>query len=205
MKPAGLAIAAAALALSGCQTWTAQPTSPTPQSDAAWQAHQLRLRAIEGFDLQGRAADGRGVKADLLWQQDHDGSFDLRLSGPFGVGAVIIRGRADQVEIQTREGRYQTRDPESWMRSRLGWTFPVQGLRYWVLGLPAPDRDAQLSLDPQGRLAVLTQDGWTLHYNEYQTQQGLDLPRRLEAVHGELRLRLFIDRWADPGAAAATQ
>ncbi len=193
------------LLLGGCQTWAPSTPASPQQAERAWQAQQTRLRAIEEFGLQGRAADGRGVKADVLWQQHGDGRFDLRLSGPFGVGAVVIRGRADQIEIQTRAGRHQTDDPEGWMRSHLGWTFPVQGLRYWILGLPAPDRDAQLSLDAQGRLADLSQDGWTLTYSEYQTVDAIDLPRRLEAAQGERRLRLFIDRWDNPGATPATQ
>lgn len=195
------ALAAVALLLAGCSSWQPQP-SPTADT-GAWQARAARLQTIERFELQGRAADGRGVKADLRWQQHVDNRFDLRLSGPFGAGAVAIAGTPQAVEVRTRDGRFETRDPEGWLRQNLGWAFPVTHLRYWALGLPAPDASAQISLDAQGRLAVLSQDGWTLQYSEYTVHNGFDLPRRFEAQQGEVRLRLIVDRWAEVATAPA--
>jgi len=196
------AVRAVALAgvvlLSACQSWAPQPATSTAAAAQAWTLRQAQLETIQTFNLQGRAADGRGVKADIYWLQRADQSFDLRLAGPFGVGAVAISGTPQQVVVRTRDGNFQTADPEAWMRERLGWAFPVRGLRYWVLGLPIPNSPGQITLDEQGRLAVLTQAGWTLNYSEYQTQAGFDLPRRFEAQQQDLRLRLVIDRWSEP-------
>ncbi len=202
------AVRAAALCgtvlLGACQSWAPQPATSTPAATGIWQQRQAQLEDIRTFSLQGRAADGRGVKADIYWQQRADQSFDLRLAGPFGVGAVAISGTPQQVVIRTRDGSFETADPEAWMRERIGWAFPVGGLRYWVLGLPIPNNAGQLTLDAQGRLAVLTQAGWTLNYSEYQTQAGLDLPRRFEAQQQDLRLRLVIDRWEEPSEIGST-
>src|SRR3546814_20340657 len=60
------------------------------------------------------------------------------------------------------------------------------GLRWWVLGLPAPNAPAQIELDAQGRLAALTQVGWTLQYQEYQDVGGIALPRRFEAKNQQI-------------------
>lgn len=191
-----LALAACALLLAGCVS-TGGPLRPAEaELEARWQAHAQRLAQIAAFSLQGRAADGRGVQADVHWQQFADGGFALRLSGPFGVGALMIRGDAQgAVEIQTRDERIATTDPEAWMRARLGWAFPVRGLRYWILGQPAPALPSQHRLDDQGRLLVLQQGGWRLDYPAYIDAAGLSLPRRLDATQDDRRLKLIIDRW----------
>lgn len=190
------ALAVCAFVLAGCATTRAPVRPSDAELDARWQAHAAQLAQVHGFTLQGRAADGGGVQAQVHWQQFPDGRFTLRLSGPFGVGTVLIRGDAQRVEIQTRDERLETTDPEAWMRTRLGWTFPVQGLRYWILGQPAPTlAAARPQLDDQGRLLLLEQGGWSLEYREYVDSQGLALPRRLEATQGERRLKLVIDRW----------
>src|SRR3546814_18541814 len=61
--------------------------------NAKWRTHHDTLASIQHFTLNGRAASGVGVKADLRWQQFDDGHFEIRIAGPFGAGAVEI-GRA---------------------------------------------------------------------------------------------------------------
>lgn len=188
-----------ALALSAACA-TLQPAPPPVDRDAVaglWRAHRDALSAITQFELDGRAASGVGVKADLRWQQFDDGRFDARIAGPFGAGAVSINGTPHDVEIRTKDGSEHTDDPEAWLQQHAGWTFPVAGLRWWALGLSAPDSPAQTTFDAQGRLATLTQDGWTLQYNEYQDVQGLDLPRRFEAASAQITLKLVIDNWRE--------
>jgi outer membrane lipoprotein LolB len=196
----GATICAAALLLAGCQLLaprSAEPTGDDPALQAQWQAHRQQLAAIQGFTLQGRAASGGslGVKADLRWTQQADGHFDLRLAGPFGAGGVQINGTAQAVEIRTREGSLHTHDPEAWMQTHLGWTFPIHGLRHWILGLPAPDSPHTQMLGAEGRLSRLLQDGWQLNYTDYVHREGVSLPRRLDASNGDVSLKLVIDRW----------
>lgn len=191
-----LALAACAVLLAGCISTGGTLRPADAELETRWQNHAQRLAQIQGFSLRGRASDGRGIQADVHWQQLSDGAFALRLTGPFGVGAVMIRGDArGAVEIQTRDERIATADPEGWMRARLGWAFPVRGLRYWILGQPAPDLPSQHRLDDQGRLLTLQQAGWSLAYPEYIDAAGLVLPRRLDATQDDRRLKLVIDRW----------
>lgn len=188
----------AALLLAGCQTLTPRSDGEDSQTQARWAQHQAQMSAVQGFSLQGRAASGGalGVKADLRWTQQADGRFDLRLAGPFGAGGVQISGTDTAVEIRTREGTIFTSEPETWMQAQLGWTFPIHGLRHWVLGLPAPGSAPQaLNLGPDGLLQRLLQDGWQLNYLEYVNRNGAPLPRRLDASNGDVSLKLVIDRW----------
>lgn len=183
--------------LAACASVSQQTTSR--DGGAAWQQHRVAVEAIRAFGLQGRAAgNGLGAKADLRWQQDADGRFDVRLSGPFGAGAFAIVGTAAEVEIRSKDGIETTADPETWLYRRAGWTFPIRGLRWWALGVPTPGVASQAEFDAQGRLARLQQEGWTLDYQEYQEAQGIALPRRFSASNAQISLKLVIDRWDLP-------
>src|SRR3546814_19517688 len=82
--------------------------------------HHDTLASIQHFTLNGRAASGVGVKADLRWQQFDDGHFEIRIAGPFGAGAVAISGTPDHVEIRTKDGIEHTDDPQAWLFQRAG-------------------------------------------------------------------------------------
>lgn len=172
--------------------------SPSTTGDVAtqWQVRQAQLREIDAFLMSGRVTSAElGLRADLRWRESNDGQYELRLSGPFGAGAVELRGNEAGVEVRNSDGSQYTSDPEGWIRARYGWTLPIAGLRHWALGLPIPEVAADSVLDDRGRLATLTQSGWQLQYTEYRQKNGYDLPRRFEADNGRVKLKLLIDQW----------
>ena len=58
--------------------------------------------------------------------------------------------------------------PEALLREHIGWSFPLQGLRYWVLGVTTPGAAVEaLEFDPQGRPAHFVQSGWRIVYRRY--------------------------------------
>ena len=82
------------------------------------------------------------------------------------------------------------------MRQELGWSLPVEGLRSWVLGLPAERSVAVPAFDTEGRLARLSEAGWRLEYLRFEPQVGgVELPTRLNLERGDLRVKLVVDRW----------
>jgi outer membrane lipoprotein LolB len=172
------------------------------RAEQAWQAHRARLNQIDRFTLQARVSSGGvfGVKGDLTWRQAPE-AFDMRVAGPFGIGAATITGRGKEIEIRTSKRSFVTRDPEGDLKSRLGWSFPVSHLRYWILGQPAPGSRAEFGLDGGGRLETLEQDGWTLEFDEYQKVGELDLPRKLQVANSEIKLKIVVDSWSGLPAA----
>ncbi|AXQ28601.1 outer membrane lipoprotein LolB [Solimonas sp. K1W22B-7] len=195
MRLAWSGVVAASL-LAGCALFKGPQMSQTP-SESLWQERRAALERIDRFALQARVASNGslGMKGDLRWQQNPDGSFDLRVAGPFGVGALSIVGTPSLVEVRSREGSQVTNEPEAWLRRKLGWTFPIAGLRYWALGLPAPGSPAVIELDAEGEIAALEQDGWRLEYDEYQPAGPVSLPRRLQLAKPEVTIKLVADRW----------
>jgi outer membrane lipoprotein LolB len=195
-----LILAATLAALPGCALLRPQPGS-TPASaaqQAAWQERVALLSPIDRFTLTGRVASGAlGFKADLRWKQHADGRFEMRVAGPFGARAAELAGDLQQVTVRTGDNAATvTTDPEAWLQQALGVRLPVNGLRWWALGLPAPGTEHQILLDPaHGRALRIVQNGWELDYLEYRAANALDLPRRIEARNGDTRVLVLADQW----------
>ncbi len=180
--------------ISGCALW--QPAQmPPPQS---WAKRQAELASIVNFTLRGRISSNAATvpSASLFWRQIGP-AFDAQVSGPFGAGAVSISGTPEDVELRNSQETVRTPQPEAWLRERVGWSLPIRGLRYWIIGLPAPGTYENLVWDERERIAVLTQSGWTLKFEQYRLVEQWELPRLLVMERGDLRVKFVIDEWLD--------
>ncbi len=89
-----------------------------------------------------------------------------------------------------------------------GWLIPLDGLNYWMLGLPVPEAAASQDLDEWGRLKTLRQSGWDIRFLEYTRIGTVDLPSKLfvkklaepaagnDPQNATLEVRLLIEHWA---------
>jgi outer membrane lipoprotein LolB len=202
-RRAGLAaLLLASVVMSACSGVRTKPIN-TDFAERNWQIRLSLLAAVQSFELKGRLAESglTGARGDLDWNQS-GGRFDVRVSGPLGVGALAISGDPRSVEIRTKDGVFVTSSPESFMQAKLGWSLPMLQLRYWILGLEAPLRETSLSdkppliLDEAGRAQIIRQTGWEITYEEYQTVGSLTLPRKLSLANGERSFRIVIDSWS---------
>jgi outer membrane lipoprotein LolB len=188
-------VLALTLLLAGCASLQYDPE----RAAASWSVRQAQLQQLNRFSVQARASASGALsgKLNLIWQQRPQ-DFSMRLSGPFGVGGMSLAGNEQRVEVRSRDENFVTDDPEAALYQRLGWSLPIAGLRYWILGLPSPASEAQqIQLDASGRVIGMTQDRWTLEYEEYQRVDSLDLPRRLSLSSADLQVRIAIDTWSD--------
>lgn len=197
-----LALVLLCAALSACAARGPVAPSGPPSSFAD------RLAALDqlgDWALQGRLAL-KGARASasgsVQWWQGKEG-FDLRLHGAFGRGALRLTEntagarleRADQAPIEASSAAVLIADalPDT--------PLPLQSLRYWVTGRPAPGKVDAQQLDADNRLALLRQDGWEIRYLEYQPVPPWALPSKLQASKGDIELRLAVKQWL-PGAHA---
>ena len=173
-----------------------------PDGFARWKQRHDRLSTITRFGFQGRFAlrtARDALNARIQWRQDGD-EYRIRLGGLIGEAALEIRGGPAGVELLDRDGVHHADSPESLLQERLGWSFPLQGLRYWVLGITAPGAAVgRLDLDRQGRPVLLRQSGWRIVYRRYSEVGDLDLPERLDIDRAELEARLVVGRWTIEG------
>ncbi|NNG13679.1 MAG: outer membrane lipoprotein LolB, partial [Gammaproteobacteria bacterium] len=137
--------------LSGCEllpvTETPLPAVADPRE--AWAQHRLQLNNLEAWTLDGRISlrqDEEAWHASLQWQQI-DSAYHINLFGPFGQGALQLDGSPQSVILQHDGETVQSDDAEQLLRQRVGLQVPVNGLRYWAVGLAAPGSEHKEELD----------------------------------------------------------
>ena len=167
-----LAAGALALLLPGCSGAPGRRGGPLsspemPPGDVLerWRATaRLAARTTTGGGNRSGSGGG-GWSGTLDWRQEHD-DFRLRLSGPFGQGALEVAGRPGEVELTTARGeRRSARTPEALFLQELGWHLPASSLRHWITARARPGVPVEeWALDENGRLASLAQQGWLVDY-----------------------------------------
>ncbi|MBT8446284.1 MAG: lipoprotein insertase outer membrane protein LolB [Gammaproteobacteria bacterium] len=183
-------------------------TEPAPDNaaEALWQARQQQLADVDAWALTGRLAiqnSETGFNAGLNWRQAGE-DYRLRLMAPFGRGTWAISRASGYVELATPEhGSFRAATVGELMERHLGWQLPVDGARYWMLGVPEPDAEVEAyRIDSDGRLTDLVQRGWRISVNRYQSvadpaaaDAPVDLPARLFLTYGDLEVRIAVTRW----------
>jgi len=172
---------------------------PVADPERVWAAHQAQLATIDQWSAVGKLGIQSAQdswSAGLSWNQDGE-SYRLRLSGPLGQGLMELSGAPGAVELRTSDDDvYRARTAEDLMQAHAGWRVPLSGLRYWILGRPAPDAEIDdLTLDAGGRLAELRQLGWHIRYARYAEFDGVVLPTRLTLENPRLRAKLAVRTW----------
>ncbi|MBT9097987.1 outer membrane lipoprotein LolB [Methylovulum psychrotolerans] len=181
---------AVALWLSGCNTVEVIPDGSYSRAVLA------NSPPLPDWALEGRMSLSGGKEAwsaNLLWQHDpaHD---ELKLSGPLGQGATIIRLQGETVSIDRGGGNVQTSaQPEAFINQQLGMDVPIKALAYWIVGLPATEQ-AYVDM-PSG----FRQAGWLVEYKQMQTVGHRVLPRKMTVMNGQAKLKLIIEQWVIKG------
>ena len=97
--------------------------------------------------------------------------------------------------MRDRMGSEGPQAAERFMRAQLGWGFPVDSARYWMLGLIDPAAPGEEFFDESGGLTGLAQHGWQLEYDRFEQVDGLTLPTRIRMVNSRARLKVVVARW----------
>jgi outer membrane lipoprotein LolB len=203
----GAALALVALALGACAGQGVRPTPaglPEAEAEAHQAARDAALARHPQWSLQGRVAvstAGHGGSGRIDWQQDGP-RYQVSLSAPVTRQSWRLTGGDGEARLEGLDGGPRTAaDAAGLLRGATGWDIPVDALGAWARGARAASHGpAQVEYGADGQLATLRQDGWTLHYADWQPQAGLDLPlpHRLEAIRGDARVRLAVDAWSSP-------
>lgn len=141
-------------------------------------------------------AEGEGWHAGFEWRQEGE-DLTLTLSGPFGQGALRLLRTAGRVRLVDGSGAVrEAESAEALVAEATGAALPVSGLRYWLLGRPAPDRPHRWL--EGAAWPRLEQDGWTIDYRAYIDSRGHRLPIRIRLNRPGMKLKLIIDAWDVP-------
>lgn len=152
---------------------------------------------VPPFDLLGRILVGRAgpsFASNLRWW--HAAGRDrIWLMTPLGQTVAYIESGPGGATLTAADRReYHAGSVESLTREALGWALPVEQLRYWVRGVPAPGSEpTAMRRASDGQLLGFDQDGWRIALLDVQSASRL--PHRLDLSNGAQRIRMVIDDW----------
>ena len=172
---------------------------PVDDLQLAWQSRKARLESIDAWALRGRLAvrtDKDAFSATLQWAQKKQ-LYIMRVIAPLGQGTYEIRRKLDGVSLLTSDNLlYEADDAETLMLANLGWSVPVEGMKYWIRGLPDPDVEIQdLQLDESALLTGLTQSGWNISMTSYTTYDEYYLPGRIKLENDIMKVTILAKEW----------
>jgi outer membrane lipoprotein LolB len=159
-----------------------------------WEERAAALQKLGSWQLDGRAAVAvgtQGWQATLDWRQ-REGLAEVHLSGPFGIGALVLRRTAEGISVN---GAPPSDAVLEQLQERLGFELPIDRLRYWLLGVPDPSAGFELERNDQGRALRLIQGDWTIDYDRYMAVEGDLLPAHLVLNREGVRVRIAVDHW----------
>ena len=135
----------------------------------------------------------------VAWEQN-GAAIDFRFRGPLGFGGVRIHGDLDEkVRVKTTTGQdFTVSDFESEMQARMGWSIPINSLRFWVLGIVDPEVDADVVLNEEDLLDELVQGDWKVIYEAYKEVDGVQLPRKFKITGPDTRIKMVVNDWTIP-------
>ena len=160
-----------------------------------------KLYQIENFQLSGKLGFRNAQEAFSIavndWKQTAD-RYELQLSSTFlGLGSVTIAGSPSWIEIQeSGEEPLQSPYPNEALTELLGMPLPVQRIRYWIRGIPAPQSAAKETKNELGLVSKIIQDNWVIELDRYHDVNGLPLPGRIKINRDDTRITLAVTQWS---------
>ncbi len=186
------------LALTLLAACASRPPEPVAAPEELFQDRLDALAGLSGWSASGRAGISAGTDAATMsmdWTQ-RAGDWQLDLRGPLASGAVRLQRTADGVSLRTSDGRQdQAQDAQALLYRYTGFDLPVEVLQDWLIGIPAPEYDANLDLDDDGLPVRVEQLGWTIQYTAYDRVNGVQMPIRMFMDGPGVAVRVAVSRW----------
>lgn len=133
----------------------------------------------------------------ILWRRvaaaDGQATDDIRIRHPLGGVVGRIERTPTEAVLTWRGETIRAANAALLAKRLLGHPVPVDALGHWLQGRPAPHGDvAERVVDTAQRLREIHQDGWRVHYRQY-NEQGL--PTDILLVTPSARIDVHIRKW----------
>lgn len=190
------------MTLTGCSALTTMHPPDRGQQEFYKIPHQDRqamLRKITRWGATGALSidevNRKSVIAQYEWVQTGPSHYRVRLTSALNLYTADIYKSLKKVTLWTDDKAYVTANTvETAMQRRLGWSLPIDGMEYWMKGMPAPG-PRKARYDGVGHLIQLHQSGWDIYYSDYINKSGVDLPTVINLIRPGFRVRIIIKIW----------
>lgn len=165
-----------------------------PNADNTSAPHvPLSITELDQWQLSGKInlRDKRSSQtAYLNWSQCQQ-TFDIRITGPLGQGAIHLFGNQHTATLQTQEGENSADSAEQLLSAYVEWPLPISQLVFWIRGIPDPSHAYQTSTEDGN----FKQINWDLKFKKWQTIDGYQLPKLATASNKEFKITLLLKNW----------
>jgi outer membrane lipoprotein LolB len=153
---------------------------------SAWQAQGM---------LSYHAAQ-KGFSAGYLWQNQSN-QYVVQVFAPLGSWHAKLMVRANhRASLRTSDGKFfQANNPMLLMEENLAWSLPVEDLRYWLCGIPAPSQAFTLRQTAAHDTAHIAQADWSIDYFGYENFATWRLPKKIILTQGDKTITVLIQRF----------
>lgn len=152
--------------------------------------------ALTAFRAEGKLAwnqNGKGDSARYIWTY-REPRQHITLLTPLGSTAATLEASPGRAVLDTADGQHLTATSLEALSTRIfDLTLPLDGIEYWVQGVPVPGVPYAEEALPEGRRLI--QRGYTLDYLNWTEVDGYRLPQQVDIRGGDLTLKLRIRQW----------
>ena len=172
----------------------------TSQNDSPRVAERRKqLSQTRQWAFSARLSVRRNTDAwagQIRWQQTGP-DYLIHFNAPMGQGAMQLKSNPQfGVEMRLADGTLNyADDPQSLLYDFTGWEIPMNGLKYWIQGIPDKEPVKAISYNADGQIEVMQQGNWQIQYRTYREIQEMYMPRKLILRNGPLKIVLVVDHW----------
>jgi len=187
--------------LSSCSINPAHQPAPqsATQDQANWLKHKKTLQPIHIWQFNGRFGAKTNTETwtgSINWSQQQQ-NYKINIAGPLSSGSIELEGEENYALLRLSDKHaFSDNNPQSLLQAHTGLKLPVNELRYWLLGLPAPEmRYTIKSFTQKGQLSKLQQNNWEVSFKRYTKVGRLQLPDKIFIENHDINVRLIIQKW----------
>lgn len=189
-------------ALSFCLLTACAPPKPAEELPVnkviPLEKRKAETATVSSWQIRGAMAaksKSKGWSATMNWTQSGPSSYQIRLMGPLGGGAVLISRKGGTITIQDGPKKSTSTNANELLLKETGIQLPVDNLYYWVRGLPAPGGVQSERHDEYNHLTQLKQSGYTIDFTKYTSVKGIDLPSMIRLEGNGVMVKVIIKSW----------
>ena len=194
-----------ALGLSGCAKPPAKviskPVKPVPYIPFAAREKQL-LHAKQWRIYGALSVKLKGARRiiNFNWYQNRSDVFNIKFNTPGGFYEVALQNYYGSLTFWRTPTRFiKTNSFRNLMLSEFGWYVPFNEFYYWIRGVPLPKSMSKgkvvKKFDKSGRLVVLGQNGWVIHYEAFKSFHGHEVPTHISVFGRHTQFQIAVLQW----------
>ncbi|MGL5741354.1 MAG: lipoprotein insertase outer membrane protein LolB [Legionella sp.] len=176
-----------------------RPAAELPENKVMpLEQRKAKTQTVSSWEIRGAMAaknKAKGWSTAMNWIQSGPSTYQIRLMGPLGSRTVLIDKKGNTITFQDGPKKITSHNADELLAEQTGIKLPVNNLYYWVRGLPAPGPVEAEHHDQYNHLTQIKQSGYTINFNQYTSEKGIDLPSMIHVEGNGVTVKVVIKKW----------